>query len=152
MTPCCSSSPRLEIVESTLEQEKFDQPHCPGRGEDTGGEMELRVLIRARRHVRALVGSRVGCSQQGRLLQTDDKVVHTGWGNLLTSIKLHIRLLQLCCFPVCIVSWLASYTHFGEGGRDGGKAGDGVTPFQVKNVFLGDMAPFWHRLLIGSWT
>ena len=32
---------------------------------------------------------------------------------------------------MCIVSWLASYTHFGEGGRDGGKAGDGVTPFQV---------------------
>ena len=43
---------------------------------------------------------------------------------------------QLCCFPVCIVSWLASYTHFGEGGRDGGKAGDGVTPFQVLSALL----------------
>jgi len=47
---------------------------------------------------------------------------------------------QLCCFPVCIVSWLASYTHFGEGGRDGGKAGDGVTPFQVVDRFL-DVTP-----------
>ena len=48
---------------------------------------------------------------------------------------------QLCCFPVCIVSWLASYTHFGEGGRDGGRAGDGVTPFQVQDIvfFQG-----WH--------
>ena len=43
---------------------------------------------------------------------------------------------QLCCFPVCIVSWLASYTHFGEGGRDGGKASDGVTPFQVLSALL----------------
>ena len=45
-------------------------------------------------------------------------------------------LYQLCCFPVCIVSWLASYTHFGEGGRDGGKAGDGVTPFQVHFIVM----------------
>ena len=51
-------------------------------------------------------------------------------GKILTCLD------QLCCFPVCIVSWLASYTHFGEGGRDGGKAGDGVTPFQVLIVLL----------------
>ena len=51
-------------------------------------------------------------------------------GKMLTCLD------QLCCFPVCIVSWLASYTHFGEGGRDGGKAGDGVTPFQVLSAPL----------------
>ena len=64
----------------------------------------------------------------------------------ILPINLPIDLHQLCCFPVCIVSWLASYTHFGEGGRDGGKAGDGVTPFQViKTIFFGDgTALFWQ--------
>lgn len=52
------------------------------------------------------------------------------------SSQSNFNLYQLCCFPVCIVSWLASYTHFGEGGRDGGKAGDGVTPFQVVYIVM----------------
>lgn len=38
---------------------------------------------------------------------------------------------QLCCFPVCIVSWLVSYSHYGEGG-------EGVTAGQVVDRFLVD--------------
>ena len=71
---------------------------------------------------------------------------------VFAGFQLNVCPPQLCCFPVCIVSWLASYTHFGEGGRDGGKAGDGVTPFQVPELsLLGMPSLFWVRLLIVSW-
>jgi len=49
---------------------------------------------------------------------------------------------KLCCFPVCVVSWLASYTHFGEGGLGTGQGGwrkdasKGVAPLDVVDKFL----------------
>ena len=57
--------------------EKCNLYQCSGGGEDPGGKMELCLLLCAWRHVRALVGSRIRRSQQGGLLQTDNKVVHT---------------------------------------------------------------------------
>jgi len=49
---------------------------------------------------------------------------------------------KLCCFPVCVVSWLASWTHYGDGGVGGGEGGwrrerkRGVAPLEVVDKFL----------------
>ena len=117
MIPCCNSSLRLVIPVHT-------RPPKSVTFTNVQGEVRTQVVKwnSVCSSVHGVMSELLLAAELGALSKAD-------FSKLTTKLY-----TQLCCFPVCIVSWLASYTHFGEGGRDGGRAGDGVTPFQVQDI------------------